>query len=373
METVIFGQWWRSHQSLACKGLCILRFCVMSWKDESEPNIKCCLGTTVGLFQRFTTVQNFGHNWRRTDGIRVEYFPGFTTLQLVQEVQKFMNKMSDPDQFQGQIIFMSMFNDIILGIKVNETECIDNSTLVSLFAKRFPAGRWSFLGPGSETKWYSFCLQRKTTRRMGHSRWNDDDQIQRKWTPSFPSHESHWLEERSKAKGVENYRYTCVQMVIRLKMFFAQFFLPISSVSTEQSQMCVRNTVFVKQERRDPYRQDNLTHCSSQQDYWWQHLHLRLKFLYKNFFAKVQRTSGKASTTRSIEKDVYWSRIPENSWSRTVLHDKAHWRVLTICSASDMSRVYFTTRWQINWPERLDSREHQNWTRVRSHNQLFAR
>ena len=38
---------------------------------------------------------------------------GFTTLQLVHEVQKFMNKMGEPEQFQGQIIFMSMFNDII--------------------------------------------------------------------------------------------------------------------------------------------------------------------------------------------------------------------------------------------------------------------
>ena len=28
----------------ACKGLCILRFCVMSWRSESEPNIKYCLG-----------------------------------------------------------------------------------------------------------------------------------------------------------------------------------------------------------------------------------------------------------------------------------------------------------------------------------------
>ena len=35
---------------------------VMSWKDESEPNIKYCLGTTVGLVQRFITIQNFGHN-----------------------------------------------------------------------------------------------------------------------------------------------------------------------------------------------------------------------------------------------------------------------------------------------------------------------
>ena len=27
--------------------------------------------------------------------------------------------------------------------------------LFFFFAKRFPAGRWSFLGPGSEKKWYS--------------------------------------------------------------------------------------------------------------------------------------------------------------------------------------------------------------------------
>ena len=74
METLISSQWWRSHQSLACKGLGILRFCVMSWKDESEPNIKYCLGTTVGMVQRFIIIRNFGHNRRRTDGIRVEYF-----------------------------------------------------------------------------------------------------------------------------------------------------------------------------------------------------------------------------------------------------------------------------------------------------------
>ena len=45
--------------------------------------------------------------------------------------------MSDPEQFQGRNIFMSMFNDIIWGIKDNEQECIANATLVSVFAKRF--------------------------------------------------------------------------------------------------------------------------------------------------------------------------------------------------------------------------------------------
>ena len=38
-----------------------------------------------------------------------------------------------------------------------------------------------------------------------------------------------------------------------------------------------------------------------------------------------------------------------------------------------MSWIFFTTRWKINLTERLDSREHQNWTRIGSHNQLPAR
>ena len=86
-------------------------------------------------------------------------FTGFTTLELVEKVQKFMKKMSDPAKFQGRIIFMSMFNDIIWGSEDNERECIANATLVFVFANRFPAGRWSFLG-GSEKKWYSTDKER---------------------------------------------------------------------------------------------------------------------------------------------------------------------------------------------------------------------
>ena len=74
------------------------------------------------------------------DGEPMEFewniFTGFTTLQLVDKVQEFMNKMGDPAQFQGRIIFMSMFNDIIWGSTDNERECIASATLVSLFAKK---------------------------------------------------------------------------------------------------------------------------------------------------------------------------------------------------------------------------------------------
>ena len=30
-----------------------------------------------------------------------------------------------------------------------------NADLVSIYARRFPPGRWSFLGPGSEKKYFS--------------------------------------------------------------------------------------------------------------------------------------------------------------------------------------------------------------------------
>ena len=63
--------------------------------------------------------------------------------------------MSDPSEFKGRIIFMSMFKDISWGSQVNAQECELNANLVSFFARRFSSGRWSFLGPGSEKKWYS--------------------------------------------------------------------------------------------------------------------------------------------------------------------------------------------------------------------------
>ena len=189
----------------------------------------------------------------------------------------------------------------------------------------------------------------------------------------FPVPRVHCPEERSKGKEVENYLYTSVPMVIRLKLFFAQSFLSISSVSTVQSQICMKNAGLVKQIRGDPCWQDNLTHCSSQQVCWWQHLHLRLKFLHKKIIAKIQGTSEKALAIKPSDKNLYWCRIPECCWDRSVLYDKGHWTVLTIYRIGGLSWVHFAKRWKIIWPERLDSREHQNWARIGSYNQLPAK
>ena len=55
---------------------------------------------------------------------------------------------------------MSMFHDILWRSEDHEQECNANARFVSIFAKRFPPGRWSFVGPGSEKKWYSTCIDR---------------------------------------------------------------------------------------------------------------------------------------------------------------------------------------------------------------------
>ena len=50
---------------------------------------------------------------------------------------------------------MSMFNDNSCGTKDNEEECVANVKIVSILARMFGIGQWSFVGPGSEKKWYS--------------------------------------------------------------------------------------------------------------------------------------------------------------------------------------------------------------------------
>ena len=61
----------------------------------------------------------------RIDGEPMEFewtnFPGFTTLQILAEIQTMMAEMKcEPEQFQGRIIFMSMYSDIVWREKETE-------------------------------------------------------------------------------------------------------------------------------------------------------------------------------------------------------------------------------------------------------------
>ena len=83
-------------------------------------------------------------------------FPGFTTLQLCDEINDLLSDLGQtPETFTGRILFMSMFNDISCDRKDNKDECLANAGVVKVLARRFGIGQWSFIGPGSEKKWYS--------------------------------------------------------------------------------------------------------------------------------------------------------------------------------------------------------------------------
>ena len=128
------------------------------------------------------------------DGEPMEFewniFPGFTTLQLSQEVQEFLSK----NERKARRIHRTdhLHVDVqrhLMGSKDNEQECELNAKLVSIYAKRFSPGRWSFLGPGSEKKWYS------THESKPQGEWDRVaelmmKQFSEKRTPSFPCHES---------------------------------------------------------------------------------------------------------------------------------------------------------------------------------------
>ena len=58
----------------------------------------------------------------------------------------------EPEQSKGWIIFMSMYNDTVWRERGNTEKCETNSVTVVNYARRFPLGRWSFLGLGSEKK-----------------------------------------------------------------------------------------------------------------------------------------------------------------------------------------------------------------------------
>ena len=112
--------------------------------------------------------------------------PGFDTLQLCDKVSLPSRLGETPENFTGRILFMSMFNDISCGTKDNERECLANAKVVSLYAKKFGIGQRSFIGPGSEKKWYSMEENSEPTRNLGSHRGTDSVGIRRKRMSNFP-------------------------------------------------------------------------------------------------------------------------------------------------------------------------------------------
>ena len=115
---------------------------------------------TYSAHSKFSENTQADRNFDRIDGEPMDFewniFPGFNTLQLNDELKCLLLRLDEtPENFTGRIIFMTMFNDVSCGSRDNEQECLSNANLVSLHAKRFGKGQWTFIGLGSEKKWCS--------------------------------------------------------------------------------------------------------------------------------------------------------------------------------------------------------------------------
>ena len=94
------------------------------------------------------------------DGEPMEFewknFPAFTTLRILDEIQKMMTESRfEPEQLNGRILFMSMYSDIVQGERRNKENIVLRilSKLQSMLEdSRKNVGR--FRGPGCEKKWY---------------------------------------------------------------------------------------------------------------------------------------------------------------------------------------------------------------------------
>ena len=196
-------------------------------------------------------------NYRDFDGISGEptefernIFPGFNTLQLSEEVKSLLYRLGEtPEIFTGRILFMSIFNDISCGTRDNEQECLAHAKVVSLYARRFGKGQWSFLCPGSEKKWYSISedspqgIWDKIAERMLLEFAESGCRIFRATTPLSRGQ----LKSKEHAKLSIHFApdLETIETIFRIIVSASQLSL------YEQSQRCVKNTSPFTKERGD--------------------------------------------------------------------------------------------------------------------------
>ena len=110
------------------------------------------------------------NRWR-TNWVRVKYFLRIHISWDSWRDPERSESSTNPEQFEGRILFMSMFNDIDWTKNWNSLHCILNSKEVRDHAKRFQLGQKSFLAAGNEEKWYGTLVSRKENETMKPRRW----------------------------------------------------------------------------------------------------------------------------------------------------------------------------------------------------------
>ena len=142
-----------------------------------------------------------------------------------------------------------MFNDISCDKKDKE-ECLANAKVVSICAKKFGIGQWSFIGPGSEKMWY--CISEDSSQGVwDHIAERMLLEFAESGCPIFRA-TTPLSRRKLKSKGHEKLSIHFAADQETIETVFRMLFLQISSVFTEQSRKYVKSMTPFMQERRDP-------------------------------------------------------------------------------------------------------------------------
>ena len=169
-------------------------------------------------------------------------FPGFTTLQHCDKIKDLLSDLGQtPDNFTGRIPFMSMFNDISCDRKATKMNAWQ------MLARKFGIGRWSFVGPRSEKKWYS-------SENSPQGAWDTiAEQMLLEFAESgHPTFRATIPLSRgiltSKGRGKLSIHFAADGDTIDT-IYRILFFLSISSVSTEQWQLYAKKLRAIKMDQ----------------------------------------------------------------------------------------------------------------------------
>ena len=287
-------------------------------------------------------------------------------------VTKFRISCWDWVNFTGRNNFMSMFNDISWGSKDNKKECESNAQLVSLFAKSFGTWQWLFLGPGSEKKWYSTHVDRP------QGDWGRVAELMmNKFGES--GHPIFWATIplsrgvlKSKGGGKLSIHYCAdpgtITTVFRRTITSANQLSLYGTVEEmyEECESCPDRTGGPDCGRAI----ESIVRAKCVQDkhtFWMMILHKK-NFSCKDFETELKSNHNKTDWANFVLMQDSWLQLKSDStsWRKTLENShnlEIQWLVVSA----------FCQERKIIWPERLDSREHRNWARVTSDNQLPTR
>ena len=234
-------------------------------------------------------------------------------------------------------------------MKRQQKECESSVQLVTLYAKRFGAGQWSFLGPGSGKKWHSI------SEDSAQGKW---DRIAEQMMLTFAGSGHQVLRStsplsrqvlKSKGGGKLSVHYCAepgtIETVFRKKISVNQ----LSIYGAVAENVC-KNVSPAMIEQGDLLWKDNVTHSSCQ--VWWRHTYLwpmipahQEEDLLQRDREQIEKSSQQDRVSKFCTDTGFLTTVEVRQYFMT----ERHWRILTIHRFRCLSWAHFAKRRKFIW------------------------